>query len=87
MTHHVYHCCANVIQGHCYTSVVQKGPSAILALILQGWWKHRDVQAGDGLWGRAPEVTVAVGQAPMKQASWGRAWVVKPQGLNNPGLE
>jgi hypothetical protein len=32
------------------------------------------------------QTPAAGGQAPMKQESWGKAWVVKPQGLNNHGL-
>jgi hypothetical protein len=36
---------------------------------------------------KAPGATVARGQAQVKQAYWGRAWAVKLQGLNIPGLE
>jgi hypothetical protein len=32
--------------------------------------------------GRAPGIGRAGGQAPMKQTSWGRVWVLKLQGLN-----
>jgi hypothetical protein len=40
-----------------------------------------------GPWGTAPGQTIAGGQAPKKETSRGRAQTVKPQGLNNPGLE
>jgi hypothetical protein len=36
---------------------------------------------------KSPGATTDGGHTPMKQASWGGAWVVKSQGLNNPGLE
>jgi hypothetical protein len=31
---------------------------------------------------KSPGATIAGYQAPTKEASWGRAWSVKPQGLN-----
>jgi hypothetical protein len=44
-------------------------------------------QGKGGPWGKALGTTIAGGKAPTKQASWGRAWVVKPQGLNYRVLE
>jgi hypothetical protein len=38
--------------------------------------------AGGGPWGKAPGATIAGDQAPTKQASCERTWVVKFQGLN-----
>jgi hypothetical protein len=74
--------------------VVQQWPQVILDLMLQpGWWKHKDVQVWwprqgrGGPWGKAPLAMITGDKAPMNQASWGWAWVVKPQGLNNPYLE
>jgi hypothetical protein len=46
---------------------------------IKPWWARHRIESPRG---RAPGTGSTGGQSPTKQATWGRAWVIKPQGSN-----